>query len=292
DWIIDSVNEDKGYDRMIEERRAGDEIAPTDPKILRATGFLARNYYLYNRDVWLQDTVEHTATAFLGLTFRCARCHDHKYDPIAQEEYYKFRAFFEPYDVRTDPVPGHADPGKLGLPRAYDAEPKEATKDAPFLPAVFAKTYRFIRGDEKNPDLSHPLEPATPEALGGPKLEITPVKLPFQATYPELQPFAQRDLMAQATERIASAEAALEKARRNLERARKPAAEPPAARPAAEAPAVDFEREVKPILAKSCFGCHSSANVRSGLVLDTVDSILLGGDKKGPAAIPRRSAER
>ena len=68
----------------------------TDPKILAGTGFLGRNYYLYNRNLWLQDTVEHTATAFLGLTLRCARCHDHKYDPIAQEEYYRFRAFFEP----------------------------------------------------------------------------------------------------------------------------------------------------------------------------------------------------
>ncbi len=60
---------------------------------LRATGFLVRNWYKFNRNVWLEDTVEHTAKAFLGLTLNCAKCHDHKYDPIAQTDYYAFRAF-------------------------------------------------------------------------------------------------------------------------------------------------------------------------------------------------------
>ena len=49
DWIVESLNADKGYDRMIHEMLAADELAPTDLKALRATGFLARNYYLFNR---------------------------------------------------------------------------------------------------------------------------------------------------------------------------------------------------------------------------------------------------
>ncbi|MEY4200075.1 MAG: hypothetical protein RLZZ265_1815, partial [Verrucomicrobiota bacterium] len=81
DWIVESLNADKGYDRMIVEQLAGDELAPTDPATLRATGFLARNYYLFNRTTWMDDVVEHTSKAFLGLTMNCVKCHDHKYDP-------------------------------------------------------------------------------------------------------------------------------------------------------------------------------------------------------------------
>ena len=78
DWIVESLNVDKGYDRMLQEMLAADELAPTDSQALRATGFLARNYYLFNRTTWLDATIEHTAKAFVGLTLNCAKCHDHK----------------------------------------------------------------------------------------------------------------------------------------------------------------------------------------------------------------------
>ena len=68
DWIVESINADKGYDQMILEMIAGDELAPEDDKVVRATGFLARNYYLFNRTTWLDSTVEHTGKAFLGVT--------------------------------------------------------------------------------------------------------------------------------------------------------------------------------------------------------------------------------
>ena len=125
DWIVESLNADKGYDRMVVEMLAADEVAPDDPAALRATGFLVRNWYKFNRNVWLDDTVEHTAKAFLGVTINCAHCHDHKYDPIAQEEYYRFRAFFEPHTMRTDPVPGQPDSAKDGLARVYDASRRQ-----------------------------------------------------------------------------------------------------------------------------------------------------------------------
>jgi hypothetical protein len=169
DWIIQSLNDDKGYDRMILEMLAGDEIAPGDTKVLPATGFLARNWFRFNRNVWLQDTIESVTASFLGVTLKCARCHDHKYDPFAQEEYYKFRAFFEPHDVRIDRVSGEADWKKAGLARIYDSLAKEALPPDPdegtanLLPPIFGETYLFLRGDEKNPDKDHPLSPAVPQ---------------------------------------------------------------------------------------------------------------------------------
>jgi hypothetical protein len=154
DWIIESLNADVGYDRMVREMLAGDEIAPTDRNTLRATGYLARNWYKFNRNAWMQDSVEYTAAGFLGLTFRCARCHDHKYDPISQVDYYQLRAFFEPHDIRIDPVPGQADVNKDGVARAFDAKPE--------IP-----TYLFQRGDERSPDTSRKLSPGVPTFLGG-----------------------------------------------------------------------------------------------------------------------------
>jgi hypothetical protein len=153
DWIIDSLNADKGYDRMILEMLAGDEIAPADRDTLRATGYLARNWYKFNRTVWLQDTAEYTAAGFLGITMRCCRCHDHKYDPISQQDYYRFRAFFEPHDVRIDPVPGQPDVLKDGIARAFDAKPSEPT-------------YLFVRGDERMADKSKVMSPGVPGVLG------------------------------------------------------------------------------------------------------------------------------
>lgn len=161
DWIVESINADKGYDRMLVEMLAGDELAPQDQDVLRATGFLARNYYKFNRNVWLDDTVEHTAKAFLGLTFECAKCHDHKYDPVSQKNYYQMRAFFEPHDIRTDRLQDRPDAKDDGLVRVLDAQP-----DTP--------TYLFFRGDEKQPETDQPLSPFLPDILGG-EIPIEPV---------------------------------------------------------------------------------------------------------------------
>jgi hypothetical protein len=127
DWIVESLNADKGYDRMAMEMLAGDELAPADSDTLRATGYLVRNWYKFDRDVWLESTVEHTAKAFLGVTMNCCRCHDHKFDPIDQVDYYRFRAVFEPHEVRTERVPGQPDITQDGLPRIYDSKAEAPT---------------------------------------------------------------------------------------------------------------------------------------------------------------------
>ena len=86
DWIIESLNADQPYDQMLREMLAADELYPHDLDKLRASGFLARQYFKFNRTSWLDETIEHTSKAMLGLTFNCAKCHDHKYDPFSQQE--------------------------------------------------------------------------------------------------------------------------------------------------------------------------------------------------------------
>lgn len=200
DWIVQSLNTDKGYDRMVEEMLAGDEIAPDDIDSVTGTGFLARNYYLFNRTTWLDDTIEHTAKAFLGLTMNCAKCHDHKYDPISQVDYYRFRAIFEPHQIRLDEIPGETDFEKDGLPRAYDDQPG-------------AETFLHVRGDPAHPDKETKITPGVPAILAGFETPPRPVELPLSAWAPGARDFVRRDLLRAAETRLADAEQALKKAR-------------------------------------------------------------------------------
>ena len=186
DWIVHSLNADRGYDRMMKEMLAGDEIAPEDDGARDATGFLVRNWYALNPNQWMRDIVEHTGKAFLGLTLNCAHCHDHKYDPITQEEYFRFRAFFEPLGLRQDRVPGEVNPGpfqkydysklrvvvKTGAVRVFDENPD-------------AKTILYELGDERSIMKGKPAAtPAAPAFLGGDRLTIEPVSLPTSVWYP------------------------------------------------------------------------------------------------------------
>ena len=180
DWIVESLNADKGYDQMILEMLAADELYPVDRDRLRATGFLARNYYLFNRTTWLDETIEHTGKAFLGLTLNCCKCHDHKYDPLTQEDYYQFRAIFEPHQVRLDPLPGTTDLEKDGLPRVFDAHPE-------------AKTYLHIRGNEKDLDRSQVLSPGIPAFFDDVVFRPAQIALPGESYQPATQDFVLRD---------------------------------------------------------------------------------------------------
>jgi cytochrome c553 len=109
DYVIRSLNADKPYDRFMAEQIAGDEIAPDDPDALVATGYYRVGIYEYNqRDVraqWsviLNDITDVTADVFLGMGMSCARCHDHKFDPLLQRDYYRLQAFFAPIIQRDD----------------------------------------------------------------------------------------------------------------------------------------------------------------------------------------------
>jgi hypothetical protein len=104
DWVIKSFNDDKPYDRFAKEQIAADELYPDEPEARVGTG-----YYRVgpNRDMLfkvedlnviekLTDYVDTTSQVFLGLTVGCARCHDHKFDPIPQRDFYRMQAIFAP----------------------------------------------------------------------------------------------------------------------------------------------------------------------------------------------------
>ncbi len=202
DWIIDSVNHDKGYDRMLTEMLAGDELEPDNPEVVAGTGFLARNYYLFNRTTWLDDTVEHTSKAFLGLTMNCVKCHDHKYDPLEQTDYYRFRAIFEPHQIRLDAIAGETDFEKDGLPRAFDADPD-------------AKTLLHIRGNPTTPDEKIKISAGVPLILASFAPAAKKVNLPAYAWAPGARDYVQQDQLAAAHAKLDSAQKSLTKARQS-----------------------------------------------------------------------------
>ena len=201
DWMVESLNADRPYDEMVRLQLAADELKPNDLKDLRATGYLARNYFLFNRNQWLDETVEHVGKSFLGITANCAKCHDHKFDPIKQTDYYAMRAIFEPYMVRNEILPGQVNAQSDGIPRAYDARPDEPT-------------YRYIRGSEASPDKSAEIAPGMPSFISGRNIELKPVKLPVEAFHPELRTHILESLRKNQKEKMKSAEAGLQKARK------------------------------------------------------------------------------
>jgi len=104
DYIIDSFNHDKPYDQFVREHLAGDVLAGRGAgghyaESVVATGFLAlsRRYATAPYELWhltLEDAIDATGRTFLGLTLRCARCHDHKFDPVSQRDYYALYGIF------------------------------------------------------------------------------------------------------------------------------------------------------------------------------------------------------
>jgi hypothetical protein len=137
DCVIDAFNKDKPYDRFVTEQLAGDEIDDTNAETQIATTFLRLGTWddepaepMMDRYDQLDDVLGTTASAFLGITLRCARCHDHKFEPFSQEDYYRMLAVFEPLNrpqrKRADLTRPVGTPEQLAnpllamyLPRAY-----------------------------------------------------------------------------------------------------------------------------------------------------------------------------
>jgi uncharacterized protein DUF1549/uncharacterized protein DUF1553 len=112
DYVISAFNEDLPYDRFVRQQLAGDELEPGNPQALIATGFLrlypqegfAADFVKQRQDV-LDDVTEVTGLTFLGLTLGCAKCHDHKFDPIEQTDFFRLQACFSAILPRDDAPP-------------------------------------------------------------------------------------------------------------------------------------------------------------------------------------------
>ena len=146
-WVIDAINADMPYDEFTIEQLAGDLLphATTEQKV--ATGFLRNT--LTNREAGVDRAEAHFdqlvnrtntfGTVFLGLTVGCAQCHNHKYDPISQKEYYQYMAFFtsaEEVDIDA-PLPGEMGPYLAAKP-GYDKQRAEILAQA-HIPELQAK---------------------------------------------------------------------------------------------------------------------------------------------------------
>ena len=130
DGLIRALNDNQPYDRFLVEQLAGDLLPGATVAQVIASGF-NRNHMLNDEGgaipeeyqvEYVVDRVRTTSTVFMGLTMACAQCHDHKYDPVTQEDYYRFFAFFNKLPEKgLDGSDGPADPS-LTVPRQEDEE--------------------------------------------------------------------------------------------------------------------------------------------------------------------------
>jgi hypothetical protein len=197
DYVIRSLSADKPFNRFLEEQVAGDELWPQDSDAVLASGLYAIGPALPESAMvanqleyeWLTDAADTTGAAFLGLTFGCARCHDHKYDPITQQDYYAMQAIFAasdrpfpakvrlqrikaqngllsetpvPKDLLNDPRCQIQTQDRMGLRLFHRAEP--------------LTVHRLRRGELSKP--REVAEPAVPVALLGAEHALEFAKVP------------------------------------------------------------------------------------------------------------------
>jgi hypothetical protein len=150
DYVINSFNRDKPYDRFVTEQLAGDELPDATAETQIATTFLRLGTWddepaepMVDRCDQLDDVLGTTATALLGLTLRCARCHDHKFEPFTQVDYYRMLAVFQPL---KRPQNGRTDLDRaVGTPAELSAYREEVTRRAAGLAAPLRLAPAWVR---------------------------------------------------------------------------------------------------------------------------------------------------
>jgi hypothetical protein len=153
DYVIDSLNQNKPYDRFVQEQIAGDELWPDDQMAHIATGFNrhypdesnARVLQQRHQEI-LDDITDTTGAVFLGLTYGCARCHNHKFDPILQADYYRLQAFFA--NTAADDHISLWSPAQFADYRAKRAVWEEQTKEIRAAISEIVEPYRKAASKE------------------------------------------------------------------------------------------------------------------------------------------------
>jgi hypothetical protein len=152
DYVISSLNDDKPYDRFIREQLAGDELESVTDASLIATAFFRLGVWDDEPDDQrqaefddLDDMLSTTSSAFLGLTLGCARCHDHKFDPISQRDYYGMLAFLR--NVQPHTKPGKNEDSTIFAKLSSGEKTLAIHERGPVAP----KTHILIRGSAATP---------------------------------------------------------------------------------------------------------------------------------------------
>ena len=169
DYVIQSLNDDKPYDQFLREQLAGDELPAPAADAVIATGF-------YRLGIWddepadrqlavfdaLDDIVTATGQVFLGLTVNCSRCHDHKIDPITQQDYYSLLAFFHNISPMANSGPNVE--RKVTLADGQEATVLCVTERGPKAPETFvlARGNPALRGERVEPAFPSILDPPRP----------------------------------------------------------------------------------------------------------------------------------
>jgi hypothetical protein len=134
DWVVDSFNDDLPYDRFVREQVAGDLLPSRDGSAFNRDGVVATGVYMIGEwgggdadkeklvsDI-VDDQVDLTGRAFMGLTVACARCHDHKFDPIATKDYYGLAGIFYSSHILSDVGPKGGSPVNVRAPLMSEGE--------------------------------------------------------------------------------------------------------------------------------------------------------------------------
>ncbi len=185
DWVIDAFNRNQPFDEFTVDQLAGDLLPDPTPRQLLATGFNRNHMINFEggaipeeyRVQYVFDRTDTTATVWMGLTAGCAKCHDHKFDPISQREYYRLAAFFNTVDeVGLDGSEGNAEPRVLAPDGGQRAELDELTAELGPLDAMLdgadpdaeaAQAAWQREWDGRLAERWRPLEVVSLESLGG-----------------------------------------------------------------------------------------------------------------------------